>query len=125
MKIVFSSKEVAVAKEFKLKFFSMIEKTAEKICIVTGKNPEFAKTKAKEFLNKDIITVSNEDSGASIVEVDEKWVTGFIDKFGETVCAWIDVGFNVMVSCLPLAKIAMFKHKELGEHMKQLTKEDF
>lgn len=76
-------------------------------------------------MNKDIVTVSNEESGASIVEVDEKWVTGFIDKFGETVCAWIDVGFNVMVSCLPLAKIAFFKQKELGEHMKQLNKKDY
>lgn len=125
MKIIFSPKEVSAAKEFKSKFFSLIEKTAEKVCIVTGKDPKLAKTKAKEFLNKDIVTVSNEESGVSIVEVDEKWVTGFIDKFGETVCAWIDVGFNVMVSCLPLAKIAFFKQKELGEHMKQLNKKDY
>lgn len=124
MKIVFSSKEVAAIKEFKSNFFNMVEKTAEKVCIATGKNPELAKAKVKEFLNKNVITVTHEESGSSTVIVDEKWFVGLVDKFGDTISAWIDVGFNVLVSCLPLAKIAFFKQKELGDHMLKLTKKD-
>lgn len=124
MKIVFTAKEVSAINGFSAKIKAITEKTAEKMCIILGKDPKFAKVKTKEFVDNDTVSVDEKKSGAVVINISEGWTVGFFDKFGETVHAWIDVAFTAMVTCLPLLKIAVTKQKEFMVHTDKLTKED-
>ena len=124
MKIVFTAKEVSAIKAFSAKIQEVTEKATEKMCIILGKDPKFAKVKAKEFVKNDTVSVDEKKSGSIVINVSEGWTVGFIDKFGETVHAWVDVAFTAMVTCLPLLKIAVTKQKEFMVHADKLTKED-
>lgn len=124
MKIIFTAKEVSAINGFSAKISSVAKKTAEKMCIILGKDPKFAKAKVKEFVDNDTVSVDEKKSGDVVINISEGWTVGFFDKFGEVVHAWIDVGFTAMVTCLPLLKIAVTKQKEFLAHTDKLTKED-
>lgn len=124
MKIIFTAKEVSAINGFSAKISSISKKTAEKMCIILGKDPKFAKAKVKEFVGNNTVSVDEKKSGAVVININEGWTVGFFEKFGEVVHAWIDVGFTAMATCLPLLKIAATKQKEFLVHTDKLTKED-
>lgn len=124
MKIVFTAKEVSAINGFSVKISNIAKKTAEKMCIILGKDPKFAKVKVKEFVGNNTVSVDEKKSGAVCINISESWTVDFFEKFGEVIHAWIDVGFTAMVTCLPLLKIAVTKQKEFLVHTDKLTKED-